>query len=360
MPLGQTPYVYQGGQEDLKRLFYSDPNRALAKAITIPAGYGVIKAGTVMGIITESTSRKNYYVPYVFADTTGLIAALSEDNARGLAYLVADQGGSSEDAYVVMDDSYKFAVGDHLQAQDSDYATQTDCGAITAIDRTTYLHMAKITVTNTIGVIQTSKGASISIQTAAASPYVKGVGILKAAVDTGTGENAKGAQGVLVLKNAMLYKDNLYCYNAEKSKDCVDCLFVFENESCYECIQCENCYNTKFALHSKNCSDSWFLEDCIGCRNCAFCFNLHNKEYCILNKQYSKEDYFNELSGYQLDTHSGLQKATHQWIEEKPKYIKRAHHNLMSEDCTGEYIFQSKPSGIQCCHGSIHHDSLSW
>lgn len=219
MPLGDTPYVHLGGQEDLKRLFYSDPDKALAKPITIPAGYGVIKAGTVMGKISESTNRVNYYVPYVFADTEGLIAALAEDDARGLAYLVADQGGASSDAYVTMDDSYKFAVGDHLQAQDSDYATQTDCGAITAIDRTTYLHMAVITVTNTIGVLQTSKGACISIQTTASTPWVKAVGILKTSVDTGTGENAQGGQGALILKNAMLYVNNLYCYNDDALAD---------------------------------------------------------------------------------------------------------------------------------------------
>ena len=219
MPLGDTPYVHLGGQNDLKRLFYSDPYKALAKPITIPGGYGKIKAGTLMGIITESTSRVNYYVPYVFADTTGLIAALAEDNARGLAYLVQDEAGASKDAYITMEDSYKFAVNDHVQAQDSDYATQTDCGAITAIDRTTYLHMAKITVTNTIGVLETSKGASISIQTATASPYVKATGILKGTVDTGVGENAKGGQGVLILKNAMLYKNNLYCYNADGLAD---------------------------------------------------------------------------------------------------------------------------------------------
>lgn len=219
MALGDTPHIYRGGQEDLKRLFYSDPNKALAKPITIPGGYGSIRGGTLMGIITESTNRKNYYVPYVFADTVGLIAALAADDARGLAYLVADQGGASADAYVTMDDSYKFAVGDHVQAQDSDYATQTDCGAITAIDRTTYSHMAKITVTNTIGVLQVSKGASISIQTTTASPYVKAVGILKAGVNTGTGENAQGGQGVLVLKNAMLLRNSLYCYNADALTD---------------------------------------------------------------------------------------------------------------------------------------------
>ncbi len=219
MPLGDTPYVNLGGQEDLKRLFYSDPDKALAKPITIPGGYGKIKAGTVMGIITESTSRKNYYVPYVYDDTAGLIAALADDDARGLAYLVADQGGASSDAYVTMDDSYKFAVGDHVVTQDSDYATDSDGGAITAIDRTTYSHMAKITVTNTIGILQTSKGACISIQTATGDPWVCAKGILKGGVDTGEGEDAKGGQGVLILKNAMLYKNNLYCYNADALAD---------------------------------------------------------------------------------------------------------------------------------------------
>jgi len=219
MPLGDTPYVQFGGQTDLKRLFYSGPDKAMCKPITIPGGYGAIKAGTLMGLISESTNRKNYYVPYVPADTTGLIAALADDEARGLAYLVADQGGASTDAYVLMDDSYKFAVGDHVQAQDSDYATQVDCGAITAIDRTTYSHMAVISVTNTIGIIQITKGACISIQTTTATPWVKAVGVLKGGVDTGVGENAKGGQGVLVLKNAMLYKNNLYGYNADSLTD---------------------------------------------------------------------------------------------------------------------------------------------
>ena len=218
MPLGQTPYVYQGGQEDLKRIFY-DLDGAKSHSISIPAGYGVIKAGTVMGIITESTNRKNYYVPYVPADTTGdITAAMSDDEARGFAYMVADQGGSSKDIYVSMDDSYKFAVGDHVATIDSS-GTDDDGGAITAIDRTTYSHMAKITVTNTIGAITVANGACVFIQTAAAAPHVCAKGVLKAAVDTGVGENAKGGQGVLVVKNAMLYKDNLHCYNDDALAD---------------------------------------------------------------------------------------------------------------------------------------------
>ena len=216
MPKGDTPYVYRGTQDDLKRLFYSDPSRALAKVITIPAGYGVVKAGAVMGIITESTNRVDYYVPYTGLDSVGNVAAGIED-LFGAAFLVADPS-TNKIGYVTMDDSYKFAVGDHLVAGDSDLSN-TDLGAITAIDRTTYTHMAAITVTNSFGSETTAKGAVITIQSATSSPYVCAKGILKAAVDTGTGENAKGGQGVLVIKNAMLYKNSLYNYNADVLTD---------------------------------------------------------------------------------------------------------------------------------------------
>lgn len=216
MPLGDIPYIYRGSQEDLKRLFYSDPNLALTKVITIPAGYGVIRAGAVMGIITESTNRVDQYVPYTGLDAVGNVAA-------GIAYLfgaaplVADPSTNTV-GYVTMDDSYKFAVGDHLVAGDSDLSN-TDLGAITAIDRTTYSHIAAITVTNSFGSETIAKGGVITIQTATSSPYVCGKGILMAAVDTGVGENAKGGVGVLVIKNAMLYKNSLYNYNADVLTD---------------------------------------------------------------------------------------------------------------------------------------------
>jgi len=216
MPLGQTPYVFRGGQEDLKRLFYSDPDKAFARAITIPAGYGVVKAGAVMGIITESTNRVGQYVPYTGLDAVGNVAA-GIDNLFGAAFLTANPTTGTE-GQVTMEDSYKFAVGDHLVAGDSDLSN-TDLGAITAIDRTTYTHIAAITVTNSFGSETLAKGAVITIQSATGSPYVAANGILKAAVDTGIGENAKGGQGVIIISNAMLYSANLYNWNADVVTD---------------------------------------------------------------------------------------------------------------------------------------------
>jgi len=216
MPLGQTPFIFRGGQEDLKRLFYSDPDKAFARAITIPAGYGIVKAGAVMGIITESTDRAGQYVPYTGLDAAGNVAA-GVENLFGAAFLTANPTTGTE-AQVSMADSYKFAVGDHLVAGDSDLSN-TDLGAITAIDRTTYSHIAAITVSNSFGSETVAKGAVIAIQSAVSDPWVAAAGILKAAVDTGVGENAKGGQGVIVISNAMMYSASLYNWNADVVTD---------------------------------------------------------------------------------------------------------------------------------------------
>ena len=216
MPRGDTPYILRGEQEDLRKLFYSDPNRAMAHVITIPAGYGVLPAGTVMGEITESTSRNNYYVPYspvVDGDAFG--AGLT--TVFGLAYLT-NEPGTNLVGHVTMEDSYKFAVGDHLAAWDDD-DVQVDLGAITAIDRTTYTHIATITVTNAFGSETVAKGGAIGIQIKTTTPFVAAKGILKGSVDTGKGEYAKGAQGVLVVKSAMLYVNSLYNYTTNVLSD---------------------------------------------------------------------------------------------------------------------------------------------
>lgn len=221
---GSQPYgVVRTGPTDLRSIFKSRPEDAFIKDISIPGGYGVIPAGAVMGIITESTSRKGMYVPYVCADN-GISAALT--TYPGLAYLTTD-GAANAYAYVVMADSYKFAVGDHLGVADSDTdgASTIDLGAITAIDRTTYSHIALITATNNVTTeITVANGGCIFIQTKTTAPYVEAKGILAGAVDTGTGENAKGGQGNLVLGNAVLYKGRLYGYDTEVYTDlgCVE------------------------------------------------------------------------------------------------------------------------------------------
>jgi len=217
--LGNTPFINRGGQDDPSRLFYSNQNQALTKPISIPGGFGVVKSGAVMGKISESTNRLGYYTPYTpEAPSVGLA------NPWGFANLLADvSSGTTLD--VLLADSYKFAVGDHLAlADDTNYAAEgngvKDLGAITAIDRTTYTHKAVITITTAVdNAYAISDGAAVWIQTTTASPHVKALGVLFASVDTGEGEDSKGGDGVLIVGNAMLYKDLLYHYDSEALAD---------------------------------------------------------------------------------------------------------------------------------------------
>lgn len=205
---GGTPYIQRGGQEDLKRIMKSDIAVAATIDVSIPAGFGVIPAGAIMAKISESTNRIGKYIPYV-----PRVPSAGLTTVPGAAYLVQD-GAANTSAYVTMNDSYKFAVGDHLVAVDSD-ASPVDLGAITAIDRTTYSHMALITVTNNVTTgITIAKGGLVTIQSLTTTPFVQAKGILLGAVDTGVGENAKGGDGVICVKRGEFYFGNLQNYDS--------------------------------------------------------------------------------------------------------------------------------------------------
>jgi hypothetical protein len=140
---GDTPHVLHGVQKDYRRLYYSDHLAALRFPVALQAGYGIVEAGQALAKNLSAAGNKGKLLPY--APTT-FVASI--DPAR--AYLVADSGATATELYVSMDDSYKFAVGDDVIINDNVTAAE-NLGAITAIDRTTESHRAKITVTTAVG-----------------------------------------------------------------------------------------------------------------------------------------------------------------------------------------------------------------
>ncbi len=197
-----SPGIFQKTyQKDYKRLYYSEENASLKVPITLQAGYGLIEAGTALARNTSAAAaRLGKFVPY---DPTATITGA--EVAPGRAYLVQDSGTTASDLYVTIADSYKFAVGDDVIIVDNDTAAE-NLGAITAIDRTTYTHMAKITVTVATGgaSFTTARFAYIVVE-----GYDVCVGILEKSVDTGTGANANGANATLILGNCVLYTGSL-------------------------------------------------------------------------------------------------------------------------------------------------------
>jgi len=215
MNYGDTPYVQRGDQIDRREIFGPCNLGAIIQLpVTIPAGFGYIPAGTVMGAITESTSRAGQYVPYTPQDAAGgLAAALT--TLFGASYLLADPGAAATVLEVTMDDSYRFAVGDHIAILDGD-TTAIEGSAITAIDRTTYKDKATIACSAITGSedVDMVDGACVIHQTQTGTPFQNAVGILVGGVNTGIGVNAKGAQGVIVISNAVLNYGALYNLDA--------------------------------------------------------------------------------------------------------------------------------------------------
>ncbi len=200
---GETPYQVQEAEAFNKRIWYSRPEQALLKEITLQAGYGILRAGTPLAKNVSAAGNEYKYVPY--AQTT----PDSSDTSQKSAFLVQDASGTT--LYVTQSDSYKFAVGDDVIIYDSNTGTTSaeNLGAITEIDRTTYVHMAVITVTASVsGSFTVALSAAIHVECGADSSngYSDCAGILATSVDTGTGENAKGAVASMILSNAILYE----------------------------------------------------------------------------------------------------------------------------------------------------------
>lgn len=209
------PSIIRGQQDDYRRLYYSDPMAALKVPVTLQAGYGLLKLGTVLAKNVSLAGGKDLLVPYNPTVFTGV------EKHPGRAYLVSDTGTTDKFVYVSMDDSYKFQVGDDLIIND-DTTGAENLGAITAIDRTTYPHMAKITATTAIGgtAFTTARKAYVCVEAGeSANNYSDAVGILEKSVDTGTGVNAKGALATLIIGNCVLYEGVLSLVDAAAKTD---------------------------------------------------------------------------------------------------------------------------------------------
>ena len=214
---GDKPYIARGAQIDPKRVFFfGDPTRSLSMDIDIAPGYGYLPPGTVLAEITSEATRKKIWIPYAKENPAADVV-----NFFG-AFLLANGSAADTDLEVTLEDSYKFRVGDHVAVADNDTngASAVDCGAISAIDRTTYPNKAILTIPETVTTaITTAANGAVYIQTSAAAPFTKAAGFLFGGVDTGTGENSIGAQGVVLLSHAMLYKGTLTNYDSEAMAD---------------------------------------------------------------------------------------------------------------------------------------------
>ncbi len=154
--------------------------------------------------------------------------------------------------------------------------------------------------------------------------------------------NATGLKNCYLLVNSSFSEDSMYGNGVDHSKDCVDNSHVISSERCHESFWLTNCYQCHFSTMSSDSRNLWFSRDCVGCSDCFGCANLRKSSYCIFNKQYSKEEYDEEIRKMKLHTKEGLDRARKVardfWNTQPTKY----HQGLKNLNSTGSYVTNCK------------------
>ena len=143
-------------------------------------------------------------------------------------------------------------------------------------------------------------------------------------------------------------RDCYYCYSINGCKDCIDCHRVRRSELTAHAMDCLQCYNCSFVQDCSNCADSLFLKNCTSCKHCIMCSNITNKEYHIENKPVYKEDF--ERVQKSLASREAIDSTRAHFDAFVLQFPQKSMRGFMNENCTGDYLLQSK-NAYQCFDG---------
>lgn len=157
-------------------------------------------------------------------------------------------------------------------------------------------------------------------------------------------------------------EDCLYGYRVFFNKVSVDCTEVVRSQQCYECVDCDTCFNLRWSQLCKQCSDSAFLYDCRGCASCFGCAGLRQKKFCVFNKQLDEQQYRQMIVSFD-QTNSGHWKAAWEQFEKiKLALPRRAFIGEQNENVSGNYIYESKDTtecfNVRACRDCRYCDMI--
>jgi hypothetical protein len=153
------------------------------------------------------------------------------------------------------------------------------------------------------------------------------------------------------------FDENCYYSSAiQHSKDSSDGLRLRGSELCYECIDCFKCYACRYCQNVDNSNECTFGYNLSNCMNCFGCVNLKNAEHYWFNEKLSKDEYEKRLAGIDLSRRSVVREWGQKFDEHKKKFPKQYMHGVNNQDCTGDYLINSK-NAIECYDGFRVEDS---
>lgn len=154
------------------------------------------------------------------------------------------------------------------------------------------------------------------------------------------GPYSVSARNIYMATSCVESEDIFYSYQANHSRDCMDCMLCYKSELCYECVYGVNLYHCFWTQNCRNSSDLLFCRDCQECEKCIGCVNLTQKKLHIFNKPVSEEEYNQHVQ--RLRTVSAIEQCTQEFLTFSLQFPFRANHNIQAENCVGDRLIKSK------------------
>ncbi len=93
--------------------------------------------------------------------------------------------------------------------------------------------------------------------------------------------------------------DSIYLFDSFMVVNSVDCDYTVEAELCYESVDAYKCYNSNYIDSCSRLRDSSYCYGCWDGNNLFGCASLRNKSFCIFNRQFTEEEYKQEIKKYE-------------------------------------------------------------
>ncbi len=160
-------------------------------------------------------------------------------------------------------------------------------------------------------------------------------------------ENCEYSNQVLKSKNCYLTfgciedEDCDYGHVIWNCRDCLDDLYLFRCESCYECIDCLGSTKLLYSQECEACVDSIGLFDCRNCLNCIGCVGQINKSYYIFNKQVTKEQYKEFVLQHPLNEKDSVDYILNEREKLRKIIPQRSFFGSHNNDVSGNHIYNA-------------------
>jgi len=161
-------------------------------------------------------------------------------------------------------------------------------------------------------------------------------------VNSDYSNQADDLKNTYLVHNSGDIENSAYIVRATHIKDGFDLLEGTRIELAYDSTLSTDGFKIFYSVDCVECNDVWISKDLHGCSNCIGCVGLRGKSYFIFNKQYSKEDYVEELMKLKLHTYSGLEAARRKAYEIWKKKPVKFYHGKMLVDCVADNAQRSK------------------